>query len=475
MSPAEALKANFPFEPTADQSQLFHKLEQFILRKTGLKEVFLLKGFAGTGKTTVVSALVKILNRFGYKYVLLAPTGRAAKVMSTYSKKPASTIHKKIYKQTANPYAEGLSFARQPNKQENVVYIVDEASMISDDKAFGDNGLLQDLINYIFENSSNKLLLIGDTAQLPPVNQTLSPSLDAAYMASNFKCQVHQMEMRQVMRQAEESGILMNATRLRNELVKEQPEPAFRTRGFKDIFHMKGDKLEDGLRYAYDKFGIENTTVICRSNKNANLYNQHIRRQIFFAEDEIGVGDYLMIVRNNYMWLPKESSIGFMANGDFVEITKIIRFEEMYGLRFADVRIRFVDYPDEEELDTKIMLDTLYSEAPALPADKNKELYQQVLQDYQHITSKRQRTLEMRQDKYLNALQVKFAYALTCHKAQGGQWQAVFVDHGFLKDDTTNQEFARWLYTAATRASDQLFLVNFNKKLLEDVVAVEEE
>ncbi|MBA9077481.1 ATP-dependent DNA helicase [Rufibacter quisquiliarum] len=475
MSPAEALKANFPFEPTADQSQLFHKLEQFILRKTGLKEVFLLKGFAGTGKTTVVSALVKILNRFGYKYVLLAPTGRAAKVMSTYSKKPASTIHKKIYKQTANPYAEGLSFARQPNKQENVVYIVDEASMISDDKAFGDNGLLQDLINYIFENASNKLLLIGDTAQLPPVNQTLSPSLDAAYMASNFKCQVHQMEMRQVMRQAEESGILMNATRLRNELVKEQPEPAFRTRGFKDIFHMKGDKLEDGLRYAYDKFGIENTTVICRSNKNANLYNQHIRRQIFFAEDEIGVGDYLMIVRNNYMWLPKESSIGFMANGDFVEITKIIRFEEMYGLRFADVRIRFVDYPDEEELETKIMLDTLYSEAPALPADKNKELYQQVLQDYQHITSKRQRTLEMRQDKYLNALQVKFAYALTCHKAQGGQWQAVFVDHGFLKDDTTNQEFARWLYTAATRASDQLFLVNFNKKLLEDVVAVEEE
>ncbi|WP_210465080.1 ATP-dependent DNA helicase [Rufibacter roseolus] len=468
MTPAEALRKNFPFEPTQDQANLFQKLDHFIMRRTGLKEVFLLKGFAGTGKTTVVSSLVKILNSFGYKYVLLAPTGRAAKVMSTYSAKPASTIHKKIYKQTANPYSEGLAFSRQPNKSEQVIYIVDEASMISDDKAFGDNGLLQDLMGYVFEKPSNKLLLIGDTAQLPPVNQAISPSLDAAYLQSNFKCHVHEMEMRQVMRQAEESGILMNATRLRNELVKEQPELAFRTKGYRDIFSMRGDKLEDGLRYAYDKFGIDNTTVICRSNKTANLYNQHIRRQIFFAEDEIGVGDYLMIVRNNYTWLPKDSSIGFMANGDFVEITKIIRYEEMYGMRFADVRIRFVDYPNEEELDTKIMLDTLYTEAPALPADKNKALYQQVLEDYQHITSKRARAQEMRQDKYLNALQVKFAYALTCHKAQGGQWQAVFVDHGFLKEDLVTQEFARWLYTAATRASEQLFLVNFNEKLLEN-------
>ncbi|WP_192820736.1 ATP-dependent RecD-like DNA helicase [Rufibacter sp. LB8] len=474
MSPADALRQNFPFTPTQDQDTLFQKLDQFILRKTGLPEVFLLKGFAGTGKTTVVSSLVKILNKFGYKYVLLAPTGRAAKVMATYSGKPASTIHKKIYKQTANPYSDGLAFARMPNKSENVVYIVDEASMISDEKAFGDNGLLQDLMGYVFEKPSNKLLLIGDTAQLPPVNQALSPSLDAGYMRNNFKCTVHEMEMRQVMRQAEASGILMNATRLRNELLNETPALTFSTKGYKDIFSMRGDKLEDGLRYAYDKFGIDNTTVICRSNKNANLYNQHIRRQIFFAEDEIGVGDYLMIVRNNYSWLPKDSNIGFMANGDFVEITKIIRFEEMYNMRFADVRIRFVDYPQEEELDTKIMMDTLYSESPALPADKNKELYNLVLQDYMHIANKRVRSQEMRQDKYLNALQVKFAYALTCHKAQGGQWQAVFVDHGFLKEDMVNTEFARWLYTATTRASEQLFLVNFNKQLLEDQPVVEE-
>ncbi|MFC6999800.1 ATP-dependent DNA helicase [Rufibacter roseus] len=474
MSPADALRQHFPFDPTPDQALLFQKLDQFIMRKTGLKEVFMLKGFAGTGKTTVVSALTKILRNYGYKYVLLAPTGRAAKVMATYAGRQASTIHKKIYKQTANPYAEGLAFARQPNKSENYLYIVDEASMISDDKAFGDNGLLQDLMSYVFEQPSNKLLLIGDTAQLPPVNQSISPSLDAAYLQSNFKCQVHEMELKQVMRQAEESGILMNATRLRNELVKKDPHLSFRTKGFRDIYHMKGDKLEDGLRYAYDKFGIDNTTVICRSNKNANLYNQHIRRQILANEDEIGVGDYLMIVRNNYTWLPKESSIGFMANGDFVEITKIIRYEEMYGLRFADVRIRFVDYPDEEELDTKIMLDTLYSESPALPADKNRELYQQVLVDYQHIKSKRQRTLEMRQDKYLNALQVKFAYALTCHKAQGGQWPAVFVDHGYLTDEMVGPEFARWLYTATTRASEELFLVNFNAKLLENAPALDE-
>ncbi|AMM52084.1 ATP-dependent endonuclease [Rufibacter sp. DG15C] len=467
MTPAEALRKSFPFEPTADQAALFQKLEQFILRKTGLKEVFMLKGFAGTGKTTVVSALVKILNKFGYKYVLLAPTGRAAKVMATYTGKQASTIHKKIYKQTANAYSDGLAFTRQPNKQEHVLYIVDEASMISDEKAFGDNGLLQDLMAYIFEHTNNKLLLIGDTAQLPPVNQTISPSLDPAYLQNNFQVHVHQMEMRQVMRQAEESGILMNATRMRNELIKEQPELSFRTKGYHDIFAMTGEKLEDGLRYAYEKFGIDNTTVICRSNKTANLYNQHIRRQIFFHEDEISAGDYLMIVRNNYGWLPKDSSIGFMANGDFVEITKIIRYEEMYNMRFADVQIKFVDYPQEEELEIKIMLDTLHSETPALPADKNKQLYAEVLQDYQHLKSKRQRTLEMKQDKYLNALQVKFAYALTCHKAQGGQWQAVFVDYGYLKEDLVNQEFARWLYTATTRASEQLFLVNFNSKLLE--------
>ncbi len=466
MRPEELLRKNFPFEPTSDQTRLFQKLDTFLLNKADTKDVFLLKGFAGTGKTTVVGALVRILNKFGYKYVLLAPTGRAAKVMSQYSGKPASTIHKKIYRQTANPFSEGLSFTRQPNKLGDTVFIVDEASMISDESGFGENGLLQDLMNYVFEKKNNKLLLVGDTAQLPPVGQALSPSLDGTYMKTNFRCQVYEVEMRQVMRQAEASGVLMNATKLREQLSQEKPSLKIKTGGYKDIFRMTGERLEDGLRYAYDKFGIENTTVICRSNKNANLYNQHIRRQIFNHEDEISAGDYLMIVRNNYFWLPKDSEVGFMANGDFVEITKIIKYEEMYGFRFAEVRLRFVDNPKEEEVEVKIMLDTLYSEAPALPADKNKELYAEVLKDYSDLGTKKERSQQLKKNPYLNALQIKFAYALTCHKAQGGQWQAVFVDHGYLKDEMITPEFTRWLYTAVTRSSEELFLVNFSQELL---------
>ncbi|RIJ41792.1 ATP-dependent DNA helicase [Pontibacter oryzae] len=468
MRTVEALRNSFPFEPTEDQAKLFAKLDEFILNKTDERQVFLLKGYAGTGKTTVVTSLVKILNKFGYKYVLLAPTGRAAKVMASYSGRTAFTIHKKIYRQTANPFSEGLAFTRQPNKSDHTVYIVDESSMISDESGFGENGLLQDLLKYVFDKKNNKLLLIGDTAQLPPVGQALSPSLDMEYMKNNFRCHVEGMELRQVMRQAEASGILMNATQLRDRMQQQPLEIKLFTKGWRDIFRMTGEKLEDGLRYAYDKFGIENTIVICRSNKTANMYNQHIRRRMFFAEDEIGVGDYLMIVRNNYFWLAKDSDIGFMANGDFVEITKIIRDEEMYGFRFADVRLRFVDYPDAEEEEVKIMLDTLYTDAPALPSDQNKKLYEEVLKDYMDIPTKRERYKELKKNPYLNALQVKFAYALTCHKAQGGQWQAVFVDQGFLKEDMVNEELARWLYTALTRSSEELFLLNFNEQLLVD-------
>lgn len=466
MRPAEALKANFPFEPTQDQAMLFLKLDQFILEKQEERQVFLLKGYAGTGKTTVVTSLVKILNKYNYKYVLLAPTGRAAKVMASYSGKPAFTIHKKIYRPSSNPYAEGLAFTRQPNKADNTIYIIDEASMISDDSGFGQNGLLQDLLNFVFDKKNNKLLLIGDTAQLPPVGQTLSPSLDAGYLKHNFGSFVQEMELKHVMRQAEQSGILMNATNLRNQLKQEPLNIQLITKGWRDIYKITGEKLEDGLRYAYDKFGVEGSIVICRSNKMANQYNQHIRRRIFFSEDEIGVGDYLMIVRNNYFWLAKDSDIGFMANGDFVEITKIIRYEDMYGFRFADVRLRFVDYPDAQEEEVKIMLDTLYTDAPALPADQNKKLYEEVLKDHADITNKREKAKEIKKSPYLNALQVKFAYALTCHKAQGGQWKAVFVDQGFLKEDMINEEFARWLYTALTRSSEELYLLNFNPQLL---------
>lgn len=461
-----SIRDYFPFEPTQDQATLFQQLDVFLRDELPGRKAFVLRGYAGTGKTTVVSALVQWLHRMGRKYTLMAPTGRAAKVMSAYSGVAASTIHKKIYRQTSGTPSEKLSFQRQPNRTADMFYIVDEASMISDEKAFGENGLLDDLMGYVFEKPTNRLLLIGDTAQLPPVGQLLSPALDPALLQHRFHATVGSVELRQVMRQAEESGILMNATVLRDELREEHPAIQFFTKGYPDIFKMGGDKLEDGLRWAYKSFGHENTTIICRSNKNANQYNQFIRRVLFDAEDEIEAGDYLMVVRNNYFWLPKDSEMGFLANGDFVQITKIVRRTEEFGFRFADARVRLVDYPDEEEIEVKLLLDTLHTESPALPADRSNALYQAVSDDYAHLATKRERSAALRKDPFLNALQVKFAYALTCHKAQGGQWQAVFVDHGFLKEDMVNSEFARWLYTAITRASERLFLLNFNAKLL---------
>ena len=457
----------FPFEPTQDQSTLFTKLDEFLADQLPGRKAFVLRGYAGTGKTTVVSALVQWLHRLGRKYTLMAPTGRAAKVMSAYAGVPASTIHKKIYRQTSGSPSERLSFLRQPNRTEQMLYIVDEASMISDEKAFGENGLLDDLMGYIFEKSSNRLLLIGDTAQLPPVGQLLSPALDPELLAGRFRAEVRTVELRQVMRQAEASGILTNATELREELRQENPEIHLHTKGFSDIYKMGGDKLEDGLRWAYRNYGHENTTIICRSNRNANQYNQLIRRTLFEAEEEIESGDYIMVVRNNYFWLPKDSEIGFLANGDFLQVLKIVRRQEEFGCRFADARVRLVDYPDEPELEVKLLLDTLHTESPALPADRNNALYQAVSEDYAHLKTKGERYKEMRKDPFLNALQIKFAYALTCHKAQGGQWQAVFVDHGYLKpDEPLSGEFARWLYTAITRASERLFLLNFQPKLL---------
>ncbi|HEX8349594.1 MAG TPA: AAA family ATPase [Hymenobacter sp.] len=461
-----SLRDYFPYEPTQDQAALFQQLDAFLRDELPGRKAFVLRGYAGTGKTTVVSALVQWLHRMGRKYTLMAPTGRAAKVMSSYSGVPASTIHKKIYRQTSGTPSEKLSFQRQPNRTADMFYIVDEASMISDEKAFGENGLLDDLMGYVFEKPTNRLLLIGDTAQLPPVGQLLSPALDPALLAHRFRAKVDSVELRQVMRQAEESGILMNATVLRDELREEKPAIQFFTKGYPDIFKMNSEKLEDGLRWAYKNFGYENTTIICRSNKNANQYNQFIRRVLFDAEDEIAAGDYLMVVRNNYFWLPKDSEMGFLANGDFIEVTKIVRRTEEFGFNFADARVRFVDYPDEPEVEIKLLLDTLHTESPALPADRSNALYQAVSEDYAHLGTKREKSAALRKDPFLNALQVKFAYALTCHKAQGGQWQAVFVDHGFLKEDMVNSEFARWLYTAITRAADRLFLLNFNAKLL---------
>jgi exodeoxyribonuclease-5 len=463
-SASSIIRSKFPFEPTPSQSEFFRALDPFFELKDSDRPILLLKGYAGTGKTTIVSALVKFLPLINYKYVLMAPTGRAAKVMSNYSKRLALTIHKKIYRQTSEVGSGEPNFSLQKNYHENTLFIIDEASMLSDEKGFGNSSLLDDVINYIFQNKGNRILFIGDDAQLPPVGKVNSAGLDADFLKSNYRSEVIETVLTEVMRQAQDSGILYNATLLRGELSKKDFKIHFTTNSYQDIFRMTGERLEDGLRYAYDKYGIENTAIICRSNKNAVQYNEYIRRQIHFMEGELEAGDFLMIVKNNYVYQTEDTPGGFLANGDFMEVVKVINFEEMYGLRFADLEIRLTDYENHPNLQVKVILDTLHSNGPSLNNDEYRSLYQQVAEDYMDIAAKAERKAAIKKDPYLNALQIKFAYALTCHKSQGGQWKSVFVDQGYLTDEMVNKEYIRWLYTAITRSTDELFLVNFHEK-----------
>lgn len=460
--PSKLLQQNFPFEPTYGQIEVFKLWDQFLANKTDEKQIFLLRGFAGTGKTTLVSQLVKVLSQIGYDHKLLAPTGRAAKVISSYSNKAAFTIHRVIYSNNTGSESDYFVFRLKKNFYTNTLFIVDEASMISDDPDTGEKGLLTDLINFVFEKKSNKLLIVGDAAQLPPVKKDLSPALDADYLRRKYDAEVLDYELKEVVRQEKESGILMNATLLRQKIFKQDYSLLFKTKGFDDMFKMNGDKLEDGLRYAYKKFGQENAVVICRSNKSATLYNQYIRRTINGSEEEINAGDLLMIVRNNYSVLSEDSKAGFLANGDFVEVRKIVNFEEVHGFRFATLEMKLLDVPEQESFEAKVLLDTLHSYNPNLTLEEYKKLQASVLLDYQDVSSKKERFEKLKKDPYLNALQVKFAYALTCHKSQGGQWEAVFVDQGYLPEDSINREYLRWLYTAFTRATDELYLLNFS-------------
>lgn len=458
------IMSKFPFEPTQSQIGFFNALDNFFELKDDDKPTLLLKGYAGTGKTTIISALVKTLPLFNYKYVLIAPTGRAAKVMSSYAKKLALTIHKKIYKQTAEQGSTDFQFKLQKNYHQNTIFIIDEASMLTNDASMGKPGLLDDIYRYVFENEGNRLLFVGDNAQLPPVGKLQSPALEVTFLQSVFNATVIETELTEVMRQVEGSGILDNATELRNQLSRETLNIKFNTQAYKDIFRMTGERLEDGLRYAYDKYGIENAIIICRSNKMAVQYNEYIRRQIHFMESELEVGDMLMIVRNNYVFQTEDTPGGFLANGDFMEVVKVINFQELYGFRFADLEVRMSDYDDHPNLQVKVMLDTLHAETPSLSNEDYRKLYDEVLLDYQDLASKKELKEAIKKDPFLNALQIKFAYALTCHKSQGGQWKTVFVDQGYLTDEMVNTEYVRWLYTAVTRASEQLFLVNFNNR-----------
>ena len=470
MPSTDQIRKAFPHEPTAQQLELFDKLREFLISDNG-DECFILRGYAGTGKTTIVGALVKALKYYNYKSVLLAPTGRAAKVISNYSGRKAFTIHKRIYRRKSAMNIED-AFRLADNLASDTLFIVDEASMISDESAGNSREtLLHDLVSYVYNTKNCKLMLVGDTAQLPPVGADKSPALDLNLMRKTFAVDIFSFELTEVLRQQRDSGILLNATSLRDIIRQgKAATPKVVTKGYKDVYRMTGERLEEGLNYAYNKYGYDGTLIVCRSNKNANLYNRQIRGRILLREEELTGGDQVMVVRNNYFWLQdqEEGSTGFIANGDIARIKKVRRFEEMYGFRFADVQLEFIDYAEDPVVECKVLLDTLYSEAPALPPTDQKKLFLEVMKDYEHIASRKAKLDELKLNPYYNALQIKFAYAVTCHKAQGGQWEAVFVDQGYITEEMINMDFLRWFYTACTRASKELFLVNFNKMFFQD-------
>ena len=458
----------FPFQPTSGQLELAEKLSLF-MSDTDPGSVFVLKGYAGTGKTSFISALVRILPELRIKPVLLAPTGRAAKVFSGYSGRHAQTIHKRIYFQQRKK--DGSIFLTlQKNLYQNALFIVDEASMIAGslketDGAFHSRNLLDDLLEYVSAGKGCRLVLIGDTAQLPPVGLDISPALDINLLKTRYNLRLYVHELTEVMRQSLESGILSNATRLRKMISGGKGSlPLLDLREHSDVMSIGSMDLEDRLISAYSRENLGNSVVICRSNKRANLYNQEIRKRILYLENELNAGDILMVVKNNYFWLDPQSSPGFIANGDMMEVLRIQKTEEEYGFHFADVTVRLADYPDDPTIDVKILLDTLTSESPSLTQDEQNRLFQGVMEEFQDIPARTARFEKLRANDYFNALQVKFAYAMTCHKTQGGQWQDVFIDKVTLKENKVDIETLRWFYTALTRATDRVFLIGFDEK-----------
>lgn len=461
----DIIVSNIGFKPTAGQEEAVNLLSQFVTQSNN-NQCFLLKGYAGTGKTSLIASFVKTLTTFKIPYVLLAPTGRAAKVLSSYCGFPAYTIHKWIYRQKGMKDGVGR-FDLNINLLKNAIFIVDEASMLSnssyEDSIFGSGKLLNDLIEFVNRGVNCRLMIVGDVAQLPPVGLSISPALDASVLET-FDLNVIQAELYEVVRQEEGSGILHNATIIREMLDSDIIDiPTFELNGFNDIQRLAGSELIETLTYEYEKFGREGNVVLSYSNKRANKYNEGIRNRILWKDEGLSVGDFLMVVRNSYFWVENKPEIGFIANGDIVEVTCIRKHSELYGFNFADVTIKLIDYQNQE-IDVKILLDTLTLEGPSLSSEQNKELYTKISEDYQHIKTRPARLKKIKEDSYFNAIQVKFAYAVTCHKAQGGQWRNVFIDQGFFKEDMISREYLRWLYTALTRATEKVYLVNFNDK-----------
>ncbi len=466
------LKRNFSFEPTDCQSHLMDGLADFIVNQEHEEDtIFMIRGFAGTGKTSMIHMLAQTLMSLKINVVLMAPTGRAAKVMAGYTFLPAFTIHKKIYRQQSSSDGKGR-FVPDRNLYRNTWFIVDEASMISNHEpyppVFGSGKVLDDLLAFVYSGPRCRLVLTGDTAQLPPVGLSVSPALEVPFFE---KCgfSVREFVLTEVVRQTAHSGILSCATQIRKRIDQKDASGFFviNTEKFPDVSRISGSDLMESISTCYEKYGVYQTLVITRSNKRANLYNNGIRSSILYRENEIERGDLLMVVKNNYYWSGDESQLGFIANGDIAEVIRINKYETLYGFRFADVCLRFIDYGDLE-FDCKIFLDTLSVETACFTGEQQRKLFDSVSEDYAELRSKRNRWEKIRENPYYNALQVKYAYALTCHKAQGGQWKAVFVDQGWLVEDMLDLDYYRWLYTAFTRPVEKLFLVNFAKEFFNE-------
>ena len=493
------IRENFGFEPTSEQSETISMMGDFLMSRRGM-ELFLLCGYAGTGKTTLVGALVKTLVELNQPIVLMAPTGRAAKVFSSYAGQPAYTIHKRIYRQKS--LTDDTTFSLNVNLSKHTLFVVDEASMIANEglssTTFGTGRLLDDLIQYVYSGEGCRLMLMGDTAQLPPVGEEESPALSVSLLES-YGLHVYEQTLTQVMRQLSESGILYCATRIREKLsslsgtVGHEMDVKAAVAGsplfgkgwgeaaFSDVSHVRGDELIDSLETSYSRWGSDDCMIICRSNKRANIYNQGIRNRILYREEELCSGDRIMIVKNNYYWIEQETRaliremkeqgktgmpalpLSFIANGDIAVVRRVRRTRELYGFRYADVLLRFPDY-DDYELEATVLLDTLHSESPSLTRDESNRLFENVMEDYAHIPQKKERYKQLREDPHFNALQIKYAYAVTCHKAQGGQWGAIYLDQGYLPPDTSAIDYYRWLYTAFTRATEQVYLVGWRQE-----------
>jgi exodeoxyribonuclease-5 len=455
-------------EPSHEQKELISELILFTLSKIE-NQVFILKGYAGTGKTTILGAFVQALNAFKVKTRLLSPTGRAAKVLTNKSNLPAFTIHKQIYRRKA----VGDDFNQLSlniNLHTNTIFIIDESSMISEYASLNDGNisprnLLDDVINYVFSGKNCKLIFLGDEGQLPPVGADTSPALDTQYLTANyFSLHVREFCLNQIYRQRKTSGILYNATQLRAKKVK---RPFLKTTNFQDVVRLNWEEFQDSLEDSYSNVGMDETLIITRSNVQANRYNNQIRNRILWFEEILCSGDLLMVVKNNYFWVNEQTSMGFIANGELLKVKRLLKIEHIYGFEFARIGVQFVDYEEIDELEVLVMLESLNCEGPSLERSRIKELFFAIEQDYLHEKNKKKRYELILKNPYFNALQVKYGYAVTCHKSQGGQWSHVYIDQGYLTQDSMDQNYFRWLYTAITRASSKVFFINFNEDLFE--------